>query len=529
MQISSHVGPNPIVVKELRSRMRGARAFVILTVALLTLAAISYALYRIVLSTASYSYSPLSPKIGQMLFIWLAILELLMVCFLTPAITAGAISSERENLTYEMLLATPLRPASILRGKLTSALSYIFMLIFAAIPLFSLVFIFGGVAPRDLLKVLIILVTVAVTWGMTSVFFSVLLKRTARATVVSYLAVLLMLLGPVFLYILSGILRNAEPPRWILIPNPLSALFSAVSTSTPDDGLVGFSLGVSTILGGNMSRADAIGFPGGIPRPLYHYTLPFYGMLTLVLYLLSVQIVQPARRWRVRWKELLTALVLFLFFIGVVMLGFVTTAHRYERAGLFSRPSPTPVPGPVNLSGPAPVVVERVVVEKEVVAVPMMEPTVPPVVNVPSPIPLLILPDEEQAAIYGMIVRDLFAMSRSLGELPEPQVVYLGPETQDGLVDPLAPRAESRLLPEAVQKAIVDALADLPAKFSWEKFPPDKDGALLTLGNIYTREDGLAVVSANFYASELGAVGQVYTLDRVDGQWQVVGETDDRE
>jgi ABC-2 type transport system permease protein len=384
MQIGLRVGPNPIIVKELRSRMRGARAFVILAGTLLLLAAISYALYRIVLSTSSYSYSPLSPKIGQILFIWLALLELLIVCFLTPAITAGAISGERENLTYEMLLATSLRPASILRGKLISALSYVFMLIFAAIPLFSLVFIFGGVAPRDLLKALIILVAVTVMWGMTSVFFSVWLKRTARATVLSYLAVLLMLLGPIFVYILSGVLRNAEPPRWILIPNPLSALFSAVNPSMPDDGLSGIFMGLSIFLGGNLSRVDELGFSGGIPRPLYHYALPLYGMLTLVLYLLSVQMVQPVRRWRVRWKELLAALALLLLFIGVVVLAFVTTAHRYEGAGLFSGLTPTPVPRSVNV--PLPVIAEGVVVEVDMA--PVLQPTEVPIAAMPSSTPL---------------------------------------------------------------------------------------------------------------------------------------------
>jgi hypothetical protein len=128
-----------------------------------------------------------------------------------------------------------------------------------------------------------------------------------------------------------------------------------------------------------------------------------------------------------------------------------------------------------------------------------------------------------------MVIRDLFTMSQSLGELPEPQVVYLGPETQDGLVDPLAPRAESRLLSKAVQRAVVDALADLPVKFLWEEFSSDKDGALLTLGNIHIQADGSAIVSANFYTGELGAVGRIYVLERADGRWQVVGGVDDRE
>jgi ABC-2 type transport system permease protein len=119
---------NPIIVKELRSRMRGPRAFIILTVVLTLMGLISYALYKITLITSSWSYSPLSPQVGQTLFISLALLEMLMVLILTPAVTAGAISSEHEKLTYEMLLTTPLPPTRILWGKLVSALSYIFLL-----------------------------------------------------------------------------------------------------------------------------------------------------------------------------------------------------------------------------------------------------------------------------------------------------------------------------------------------------------------------------------------------------------------
>ena len=90
-------GLNPIIIKELRSRMRGWRAFAVLTAVLLLLGGISYLLYRIVLSSLRYSSTPLSPVIGQALFAGLSVVELLMICFVTPAITAGSISGEQER------------------------------------------------------------------------------------------------------------------------------------------------------------------------------------------------------------------------------------------------------------------------------------------------------------------------------------------------------------------------------------------------------------------------------------------------
>ncbi len=147
---------NPIIVKELRSRMRGGRTFVILSAFLLGLGALCYAILRVYEGQARAGNQIISAHVGKGLFAVLALAETLLIVFLTPAVTAGAISSEREQLTYDLLVATPLRPGRILSGKLISTLSYILLLIFSAVPLGSLVLVFGGVAPRDLLQALVL-------------------------------------------------------------------------------------------------------------------------------------------------------------------------------------------------------------------------------------------------------------------------------------------------------------------------------------------------------------------------------------
>ena len=514
MRFRPSLGINPVVVKEFRSRMRGARAFVILTAVLLLLGAVSYALYRIVLATSRYANSPLSPQIGQALFTGLAFLELMMVCFITPAVTAGAISGEREKLTYEMLLATPLRSASILQGKLVSALSYVFLLIFAAVPMASLVFIFGGVSPGDMIKALVILLVVTVTLGVVGIFMSAWLGRTARATVLSYLVVLALLIGPLFVYIFVAVLRQTDPPRWILVPNPMSALFSALTPATAATGSAATFWAVGMVLGGNMGMMT--GNQTGIPRPLYHYTLPLYSAMTLVLYLLSTRLCQPTRRWRVGWKEVLAALAVFLLFGGAAALAFGATADRYEKVSIFSAPTPVPV------------VVERVV------EVPVMIP--PPPVPTPTPATLLTVPEDDQVAIYAAVVRQLVTVDHTFGDQsPSFPLVYLVRVTDDGVGDPDAPLAASRVLPETVQTAAVDALADLPARFLWvddaDEAPRgdtgvvEGGGAIITLGNVHLQADGSVLVSASLYFSNLGATGKTYVLEKVDGVWQVTGDT----
>lgn len=526
------LGLNPIVVKELRSRMRGARAFAVLTGMLVLLGIVSYALYRIMLATTRYSSAPISPQIGQTLFTGLAFLELMMVCFVAPAVTAGAISGEREKLTYEMLLATPMRPASILWGKLISALSYVLLLIFAAIPMASLVFIFGGVAPRDMMKALVILLAVAVTLGVVGIFMSTWLGRTGRATVLSYLVVLALLMGPVFIYVLVGVLQQREPPRWILVPNPVSALFSALTPASPGNGISGLFWGVGMAAGGNLRILSGPGGQAQIPRPLYHYTLPLYGMLTLVLYLLATRLVQPTRRWRVGGKEVSVVLASLLAFGGVVTLAFVTTANRYEKASIFATPTPVS-------RVPPPAVVQQEVVRAVPVKPPPPVPTdTPQAASLsPTPTPTPAFLEDDQAAIYAAVVRQLYTVDHTFGDQPPNfSTIYLVRTTDDGVGDPNAHRADPRTLSESVQEAVVAALHDLPAEFIWvddaEEVPRDSKthsvaggGAIITLGNIHLQEDGSALVSAKLYFAMLGATGKTYILEWVNGDWQVTGDT----
>jgi ABC-2 type transport system permease protein len=377
---------NPIVVKELRSRMRGGRAFAILTGVLLLLAGMSYVFYRIVLATTIYSSMPVSPQIGHTLLVGLAVIELLMVCFITPAVTAGAISSEKERLTYEMLLATPLRPASILWGKLISALGYVFLLILAAVPMASLVFTFGGVTPLDMVKVLIMLTATAVTLGVVGVTLSAWLGRTVRATVLSYGIVLGLLVGPLLAFILVGVLRQRLPPAWILVPNPVSALFSALPLASSGGSPMGFVGDLGRVLAGGVGMDGPMGMAATLTRPLYHYTLALYATVSLTLYVLATRLVRPTRRWRIRWRDVLVILGLFVGLAVLVVVPFAATAHRYPYSVL--QPTPTPAPlmeGPVP---PAGVMMERSVPVRVVPGPPTPTPTpAPPLTTTPLPTP----------------------------------------------------------------------------------------------------------------------------------------------
>ncbi len=489
---------NPIIVKELRSRMRGPRAFVTLTGVLVFMSLISYGLYRLVIITSTWNYAPLSPQIGQTLFIALAVLEMLMVCAITPAVTASAISSEHEKLTYEMLLTTPLQPTRILRGKLIAALSYIFLLIFAAVPMASLVFIYGGVSPRDMLKGLFVIFCTAIMLGVLGIFLSTWLKRSGRATVFSYLIVLMLFLLPTLLYGVVGIVRQAEPPRWLLVASPMSALFSAISpSSTLGNSAISMLGGLGMLLSGNVGVFTSVDY---IPRPIYHYSLPLYGMITLVLYMLSTRLIRPARRWRLRRRDVIAAVISIALLAGLSGLAFAVTTDRYENISIFAAPTPFPQAFP-----------EAAIQEKVVVAIESDS---------------LPIPESETVHAYLAIIRAIADQS----VLPEDNPLFLSRQLYMDPASPDAPQGGSYALPESTVTGIGDAAADLSYEIEWLDdffaFPPEESGnqagVLILFGMLDPIKVDLLQVNVSVYFLDQPQIDIQITLSDSSGAWEVI-------
>ncbi len=191
-----------IGVKELRGRMRGRRAFAILTIYLVLLGGFALMAERLVESQYTSGFGGSSAfagaAIGQGIFAALLMLMTLQVVFLAPSSTSGSISLEREKQTLELLIATPISSAAIVVGKLLSALVYVFLLIAASIPLMAVVFVYGGVGPEDVLRGYIVLITAALAFGSFGLLCSSIVKRTTAATAITIFGVLAVTVGTIF-------------------------------------------------------------------------------------------------------------------------------------------------------------------------------------------------------------------------------------------------------------------------------------------------------------------------------------------
>lgn len=190
-----YVLDNPVLQRELLVNLRMTRAFVLLLLYQALLGAVVYFAWpqdtRVDLTAGSQSIAQ-TRHLVNLFFAGQYVLASMMA----PSFAAGSITGEKERKTYEMLLASPLRPAAIVLGKLVAALTHLGVLIFASLPIVMLCLPLGGVSVYEVLAAYLGLLLSVVTFGMISVAASAYFQRTSAALVVSYLLILpLALLG----------------------------------------------------------------------------------------------------------------------------------------------------------------------------------------------------------------------------------------------------------------------------------------------------------------------------------------------
>lgn len=178
---------NPILAFSARRRMRSAR-----TAWLLTLYALAVLIFGLAISFHSFLGDTLSIYTmgnAQEGYVVMMIFQFFLLVLVTPAMTAGAISGERERQTLDLLLVTHTGSLRIVLGKLLESLGLMVLLVAATLPVMCLVLITGSMTLSQVLVGLLFLAVTAFAMLSVGILCSSLLRRTVAATVVSYLAV----------------------------------------------------------------------------------------------------------------------------------------------------------------------------------------------------------------------------------------------------------------------------------------------------------------------------------------------------
>lgn len=265
---------NPVLNKEFRLRMRTPRSMVSL---ILYLTVIGLLALGFIYVTTQNIGGGLDPESSRMLFYFLSGAQLVLISFMTPGLTAGVISGEREKQTLNMLLTTQQSSATIILSKLFSSLSFMLLIMFATMPLYSIVFLFGGISPMQLVAVFAFYLFVALVLGSFGVLFSTLFKKTVIAIITTYGVALVMyaITGLAALFFM-GIFQGQNAASGIIISlNPMAALIS--------------------IFEPEISRSM---FKGSNSLALWQIFVPVYFVLTAVAIGLSIRYLRPIMRKR---------------------------------------------------------------------------------------------------------------------------------------------------------------------------------------------------------------------------------------
>ena len=258
---------NPVLLKELKLRFRFFKSVIGLLFYLVTLLVFVFAYLSIIKIGTATSF--IRPSDSLLLFLVLTVAQMALVLFITPGITAGAISTEREKQTLNMLLTTTQTSWQIIFGKLTSSIAYLGLLLIASLPIYSIVFLFGGVGPLQIVWATLLFFLTMVAVGSTGVMISTLIRKTIPAMITSYGVSLFLILFTMIFFTISMMLFSYNDTNSEIF-NPLAYMFLAMNPCAA----------VLSILSPDV--ALAIADSTGIALPLYVPYIVFCVLLTVV-------------------------------------------------------------------------------------------------------------------------------------------------------------------------------------------------------------------------------------------------------
>lgn len=208
---------NPVLVKEFRCRKFGRSHWLLRLIAGCGLISLTLA-YATTLGSSEWGVE----KIGAII----VIMQVGLIAVFAPGISAGLFSSEREGGGWDQLRSTPLSAGRIVRGKLLSVAWTLILLLMATLPGYGVMIWIKPVLREQILQIMISLVLAMLFAAMLSATVSSFFRRTASATVTSYLLITVLWGGSLMVWLGRDRLFGFEIVRVALSINPLAAALS---------------------------------------------------------------------------------------------------------------------------------------------------------------------------------------------------------------------------------------------------------------------------------------------------------------
>ncbi|MFM7323306.1 MAG: ABC transporter permease [Armatimonadota bacterium] len=183
---------NPFLTRQLRTRMRGTRAYGVLGIWLGSLSVVLTAVYLSWLGRQDRSFQGADSAylLGTEWNSVLLMVQAALVVLVTPALATGAIAGEREQRTMDLLVSGGVPPGRMVAGKLAGILVFQGWLLLCTLPMSAVGFLMGGVSGAQVATGYLLLFSSAIVCASTGLAISAACRTTVSATLFTYVALI---------------------------------------------------------------------------------------------------------------------------------------------------------------------------------------------------------------------------------------------------------------------------------------------------------------------------------------------------
>src|SRR5579885_1647378 len=174
--------------RDYRAQLRGNRAIILWTVYLIVLIGLAMIVYSMSVEAGVTSVARAQATLQDFYQAVMMILGF-MVILVAPALAATTIVMERERRSLDLVFSAPVRPKTLLVGKMISAYRYTWMLLVLSLPITAVCVVMGGATWLEVLFAYALLSLHAMLYSAVALAISAIASKPTGALVWTYIAV----------------------------------------------------------------------------------------------------------------------------------------------------------------------------------------------------------------------------------------------------------------------------------------------------------------------------------------------------
>ena len=180
-------------------------------------------------------------RFGSILFQIVAPLQLSLMLFFSAVLAASAVAQEKDKKTLLLLLLTRLTNSELVLGKLLASLLNMLVMLAAALPLFMLCLLFGGVSPIQVARVYAVTVATVLAAGSLGSTLALWREKTFQTLALTVVLVVAWLAACEAIHagLLGASAMGIDCETWAAIGSPVRAIVAAARPSLASDPTLG--------------------------------------------------------------------------------------------------------------------------------------------------------------------------------------------------------------------------------------------------------------------------------------------------